>query len=340
MLKISSVGKYLDQPLLTAKIKKNIPTILTLGCSALVLDQIKNSPKEDRKKIGLKSSIILGSTILSAVNASKIASFITKRELPKSINEIKKYNTEIISNYLSKNKFETNIEQILTKAKDKILSVKEIDKLNTKQHSDILKKLIPPPENIKAKDIFKDIGWLSIFGAIPVAGGLVGGIVADKLTEKNWKQKIPNKINEGIYQYLANIFLCNVGAGIALGILEKCNIKSKAARCIGMVTGIMITGVIGGSTIANYIGKKFINPILSPNKQQETRTPELLDIGLHTDDIATVAVLSGLKWIEPSLPLLYSISGYRAGIGYRNKHNKNNINETNKQQAHFLRSKC
>lgn len=160
------------------------------------------------------------------------------------------------------------------------------------------------------------------------------------LLKKNWKQKIPNKINEGIYQYLANIFLCNVGAGIALGILEKCNIKSKAARCIGMVTGIMITGVIGGSTIANYIGKKFINPILSPNKQQETRTPELLDIGLHTDDIATVAVLSGLKWIEPSLPLLYSISGYRAGIGYRNKHNKNNINETNKQQAHFLRSKC
>ena len=55
--------------------------------------------------------------------------------------------------------------------------------------------------------------------------------------------------------------------------------------------------------------------------------PEALDIGLHTDDIATVAVMSGLKWIEPALPIMYAISGYRAGIGYRNV---NNCNEKNK----------
>ena len=48
------------------------------------------------------------------------------------------------------------------------------------------------------------------------------------------------------------------------------------------------------------------------------RKPEALDIGLHTDDIATVAVMSGLKWIEPALPIMYAISGFRAGIGYRN----------------------
>lgn len=337
MIKISSVGKYLDQPLLTAKIKKNVPTVLTLGCSALVLDQIKNSPKEDRKKTGIKSAIILGATILSAVNASKIASFITKREIPKSIAELQKHNTEIVTDYLTKHTTDNKSKDILQKAKTKILSLKDIDFLNKKSHSEILNKLIPPPENINAKDIFKDIGWLSIFGAIPVAGGLIGGIAADKLTEKNWKEKIPNKVNEGIYQYLANIFLCNVGAGIALGILEKCNIKSKAARCAGMVTGIMLTGVIGGSAIANYIGKKIINPILSPRQKEETRTPELIDIGLHTDDIATVAVLSGLKWIEPSLPILYSISGYRAGIGYRNHHNHN---PKHKEKAHFLRNKC
>lgn len=337
MIKIYSVGKFLDQPLLTAKIKKNVPTVLTLGCSALVLEQINNSPKEDRKKIGIKSSIILGATILSAVNASKIASFITKREIPKSIAELKKHNTEIVTDYLSKHTIDEKSEKILQKAKTKILSLKEIDFLNKKSHSDVMNKLIPPPENINAKDIFKDIGWLSIFGAIPVAGGLIGGIAADKLTEKNWKEGIPNKVNEGIYQYLANIFLCNVGAGIALGILEKCNIKSKAARCVGMVTGIMLTGVIGGSAIANYIGKKFINPILSPKHKDETRTPELIDIGLHTDDIATVAVLSGLKWIEPSLPILYSVSGYRAGIGYRNHHNHN---PKHKEKAHFLRNEC
>ena len=51
---------------------------------------------------------------------------------------------------------------------------------------------------------------------------------------------------------------------------------------------------------------------------KKDRTPEALDIGLHVDDISTVSLLSGLKWIEPALPVMYTISGYRAGIGYRN----------------------
>ena len=200
-----------------------------------------------------------------------------------------------------------------------ILSLKEVDTLfNTKELVPIAKKIITPPNNIQAKDIFREIGWLSIYGAIPVAGGIAGGILADKLTEKNWKEKVPDKINEGLYQYLANIFMCNIGAGIALGILEKLNIKSKAARCIGMFGGILLTGVIGGSVIANYIAKKVINPVMSKQYKSDYRTPELLDLSLHTDDIATVSLLSGLKWIEPSLPILYSVSGYRAGIGYRN----------------------
>ena len=50
--------------------------------------------------------------------------------------------------------------------------------------------------------------------------------------------------------------MCNIGAGAALGILEKLNITSKACRAIGMVTGIILTGVIGGSKMANFITDK------------------------------------------------------------------------------------
>jgi len=338
MIKISSVGKFLDQPLLTAKINKSIPAVLTLGSSVVLADQLKHTPKENRKKTGIKSAIILGTTIFSAVKAPKIAAFITKRPTSKTVKQIQKENSEIITNYLSKNKVSHNVSKILNKAKTKILSLKEINTLNTQKNKAIINKLIPPPDNIKAKDIFKEIGWLSIYGAVPVAGGITGGVIADGLTEKNWKDRIPNKVNEGIYQYLANIFLCNVGAGIALGILEKMNIKSKAARCIGMVCGILTTGVIGGSIMANYIGNKIINPLVSKKyKQNDYRTPELLDLTLHTDDIATVSLLSGLKWIEPSLPILYSISGYRAGIGYRNNQKHHSRHEIN---THFLRNKC
>ena len=123
-----------------------------------------------------------------------------------------------------------------------------------------LEKLIPSPENITAKDIFSEIGYLSIFGAIPVVGGITGGVIADRVTDKeNWKKKVPDKIKEGTYQYLANIFMCNVGAGAALGIMEKCGVKSKAARAAGMTAGIIATGVIGGSKVANFISEKVLS---------------------------------------------------------------------------------
>ena len=72
----------------------------------------------------------------------------------------------------------------------------------------------------------------------------------------------------------------------------------------------------------NFIGKSS-NEYIEKNKCKHNhkcreRKPEVLDIGLHTDDIATVSLLSGLKWIEPALPIMYTLSGYRAGIGYRN----------------------
>ncbi len=85
--------------------------------------------------------------------------------------------------------------------------------------------------------------------------------------------------------------------------------------------------IVGGSAIANYISQKCIDPLLDGKKCNKEgkglyseRKPEALDVGLHLDDVATVAVMSGLSWIEPALPMLYSISGFRAGIGYRNGH--------------------
>ena len=214
------------------------------------------------------------------------------------------------------------------KGKNKILNISEISKIykeldSNKTGKEFLNKFIPEPDNITSKDIFGEIKRLSLMGLIPVLGGIIGGVSGDAATDNKWKDKVPNKIKEGVYQYLANIFLCNVGAGIALGVLEKNNIKSKSARAIGMVSGIILTGVIGGSIIANLISKKCIEPLFCLNKKENNnlyseRKPEALDFGLHLDDVATVAVLSGLKWIEPALPILYSISGYRAGIGYRN----------------------
>ena len=323
------IGKYLDQPLLVEKLRKTVPVGLSVAAAVYTLDKTMEAPADEKRKTFVKNSLILGATVASALAAPRIATAITGKKVP--CRELVKENTKLVDEFVRDNQIGCEVGRILEKAKSKVLAPKEIlmlsGALKGKKAKAFFDKLIPPPENVSSKDIFSEIGWLSIVGAIPVLGGVLGGIAADKVTGENWQKRLPDKIKEGSYQYLANIFLCNVGAGAALGILEKNNIQSRLARGLGMIAGIILTGVIGGSKIANYIGDKFINPVLCNEKktkgrQQDERTPELIDIGLHTDDIATVSLLSGLKWIEPALPVLYTVSGYRAGIGYRNNKDK------------------
>ena len=358
MNNLSVLGKFLDQPILVAKFQKKVPALLTAGAALYGAYEVSKEEKGKRKEKAIKTGITLGATVAAALAAPYIASKAAKRPLPASLETLKKNNKELIDKFLKTTDVDEKTSEILNKGKDKILGFNEVKTLFENVRSKaggvgFLEKLIPSPQNVSAKDIFSEIGYLSVYGAVPVAGGVLGGVAADIVTDKkNWREKLPDKIKEGSYQYLANIFMCNVGAGIALAIMEKAWIVSKGARALGMTAGIILTGVIGGSKIANFIGRNVIDKCFCKEKKEHTigsdildmsfkkrtpedyikrqsayccrsnkkkeRTPEVLDIGLHTDDIATVSLLSGLKWIEPALPLMYSVSGYRSGIGYRN----------------------
>ena len=333
MNNLSVLGKYLDQPKLVKTFSQAVPGILVAGGSIYGLNHIKRTPENQRRKETVKTISVLTATIISALAAPKITSKIIKNDCHHHHHDAK----ELIEHFLKENKVSKQVEGILTKAKEKVLKFSEVKKVfeefeNNPKGKTLLKELIPEPHDIDSNHIFKeDIPRLSVLGLFPVLGGITGGIIGDKLTEDNWKERIPNKIKEGSYQYLANIFLCNVGAGLALLGIEKSNLKFKIKsnttykmiRAAGMVGGIVLTGLIFGSAIANLFGKKVVDPLLGNRHAKNEsiyseRKPEAIDMGLHVDDIATVAVLSGLKWIEPALPILYSISGYRAGIGYRN----------------------
>lgn len=329
--KVKTFGKFLDQPMLISKLDKAMPLIMATGglvaYSKIAKDTFQkgkeeNIPKEEVKKDVIKKGIMLATSIASALLAPHIAGKAFNRTPIDSIATVKEKNKNLVDNFVKNNELKEDTVQILNKAKEKILSFKEVNKLSKnlkfKEGNEFMEKLIPDPQNIKASDIFQEIGFLSLYGAVPVLGGVVGGVAADKAVGDDYKSNINDKINEGIFQYLANIFMCNIGAGAALGILEKMKITSKTARAIGMTTGIILTGVLSGAKIANFISQKVINPIFSPKKKMEERKTEPMDLCLHTDDIATVSLLSGLKWIEPALPILYSVSGYKTGVGYRN----------------------
>ena len=323
--KIHSFGKFLDQPMLIAKFERSMPILMTLG-GATAFGKIthdiyqKTEDKDERKKLITQRAVVLTSAIISALMAPKIAGKIfSKREKLPSIDKVKETNAKLINDFISKNELDKKTVEILEKAKQEVLSLKEIEAIFDKiKNKKFLEKFVPDPIAPTSGEIIRDIGYLSVYGAIPVLGGVTGGIAGDALVGEDIKKTIPDKIKEGAYQYLANIFMCNVGAAAGLGILEAMNVKSKAARAGAMVAGIILTGVLGGSKIANFISKNFIDKFAKNKNDSKERTPEPMDLFLHTDDIATVSVLSGLKWIEPALPVLYSVSGYRAGIGYRN----------------------
>ncbi len=342
MSRISTIGKYLDQPLLVSQFSKAMPKLLVTAGIGYGIKNVLNTPKEEKKNAIIKNASVLGFTIASALISTRGLRPLKlfKKQIFKGFNglsdlklpqEVRQFQSKLVEAFLQKNKVADDISDVLNKAKSKMLKYSEIKILHdqVKKSSSFGKffnDLIPEPNFKTSKDIFSEIGRLSLMGLVPVVGGITGGIIGDRLTDANWKEKVPNKIKEGSYQYLANIFLCNLGAGGALWAMEKAKVGSKSVRAAGMIAGILVTGVIGGSFIANYISKKFINPLLDKNKNMQKsdkkiyseRRPEALDIGLHLDDVATVAVMSGLRWIEPALPILYSISGYRAGIGYRN----------------------
>ncbi len=328
------LGKYLDQPSMVKKLYNTMPPVLTGLAAGYGIYDTFQSPKEDRKKKTVKNASVLAFTVVSALLATRGLT-IKKKEIFPGIIELPELDREGIKKVLMK-PLSDKAKTLVKKADEgkilKFSSVKELMKEFKNKFKDekLISKVIPDPES---EAPFADLGKLSLLGFIPVVGGILGGVVGDKLTKDDWKKNFPDKVKEGTYQYLNNIALCNVGAGLGALTMNAFNVKSKAARFAAMMTGVLGVGLVAGNAIANFVGKNYIDPIFDKNKKKENKSikdmvknlnserhPEALDVSLHLDDVASVGFISGLKWIGPILPVLYSVSAYRAGIGYRNGH--------------------
>ncbi len=333
-MKIQTLAKYIDQPFVINKINNQVPKLLvSSGLTIVLFDSFRHGGNNKENRRRLLKNIIIASSIIGATLTS-IKNF--KLIEMKPAKEIIKEQTKAIDEYVKKTNLTDNfLLSILNKSKRNHLSLDEISVLFEKLKNDsnrtfLFKKLFSENKNLTSNEIFSEIKRLSTLGVVPVISGIAGGIIADAVTGTFSLKSNANKIKEGFYQYFANIFLCNVGAGTALYGLEKLNkhgvIKkmTPTKKMLTILAGITVMGIIGGSYIANFLSKKIINPIFSQKREHgiySERKPEVLDIALHTDDIATAGVLSGVKWVEPMLPVMYFISGFRAGTGYRNVNN-------------------
>jgi len=334
-IKLATIGKYLDQPSLVNKLNKSVPVVLLGAGSAYCVSDTLKTQKNERKNRFIQNASVISFTLASALLATRGLK-VKGKEIFEGLIELPNLHMSELKEVLAKVTDEKTKQLINNVAKGKILKLKEVKSLeqslnSTFEEQGLINKIIPNADNNEGA--FEELGKLSLLGLVPVIGGISGGVLGDVLTKQKWKEKFPDKIKEGSYQYLNNIFLCNVGAGISLVLMNKLKVKSKAVRFSGMLAGVIGVGLVAGNFIANFVGKNFINPMFNKEKNikkdfhskikdlNSERHPEALDLSLHVDDIASVGFLSGFKWIGPILPILYTVSGYRAGIGYRNGKN-------------------
>lgn len=391
-MKLPPIGKFIDQPLLVNSLHKYMPVLLTGTALAFGIHDTMKEPPEKRKEKGIKNAIVLSSIVLASIAGVKLSDKVLfKKHAPDSLNTILKNGKEAVGDFVHQNKIEdSKLLGILDKvknaknAKTGILSLGDtgyvLEKTrDLKGAQKLSETLFGKVKDEGWKGILGEIGKLSFMGFTPVAAGIGGGIAADKVTGTSTEKSTGNKVKEGLYQFLANIFMCNVGAAAALfgaealqnkGVIKKLTPSGKMGV---ILAGIITTGVIGGSRIANFISKKVLDPIFekgernkehfnhqsaenskgsknvrhfhSHHHDRHERKPEALDMLLHVDDIATAGVLSGFKWLEPVLPVMYMISGYRAGFGYRNnvekKHSHTHMHTKPYMQIHsHIHSHC
>ena len=134
---IKAFSKFIDQPLLISKLNKTIPKVMGAGGGILLAkktyNEFRTNDKKQATKNTLKTGIILASVIASSILAPKFANKITKRSPIENIEKIKEKNKKLIEDYLKNNSCKSNIKDILEKAKDKILSIKDIKTLIKKK---------------------------------------------------------------------------------------------------------------------------------------------------------------------------------------------------------------
>jgi len=345
-MKIQAFTKYIDQPIVINKIQKAFPAILCGSALAGGVIDTLRTPKEKRSEKGTKNAIILSSTVLASLVGARGLK-VGKKQIIKGLmpmqdtKQIIESHKKAIEEYLKKKpKISQAARDILNTKKEAAFSVKETDVLlkDLPKNADskkLFNNIFSAEAQLTSKGLFEDMKRLPLYGAYAILGGLAGGLAADKVTGTASKKSTANKVKEAVYQYFANTFLCIMGAGAALAGLEKLESKgivknvTPAKKMATVIGGIVGVGVLFGSVAANVIGKKIVNPLFGQTESPENskniyseRRPEVLDLCIHVDDLATAGVYSGFRWIEAVMPACYLLAGYRAGIGHRNNKEK------------------
>ena len=161
-----------------------------------------------------------------------------------------------------------------------------------------------------------------LVGGASVLAGVAGGLIANKLNTAP-PEKNMDVVKEGIFQYVANIVMCGIGAGVGLLVANLAGFTKQEKPLLRFATIVagLAGGIAAGAAIANPLCNK-IEQWLPANKQNQSskgRKLEWQDAILHVDDVPTAFSVAGVQALKPLLPMFFIPSGLKAAMGYRNE---------------------
>lgn len=351
--KTFQIGAHmLDQPAVIKRVERAMPALYAAGSLTLLgSDLYTAKTPAERKKIGIRDTIVLASTIVGTLLGAVIMKHPPHIHPASGMTPVLKelatrYDSKLIqllankgADHLNYAELKSVVKGMWAATKDRLKGSKDRESLLEGFWSDLRQKALPVHEDNETLRK-KALHAIHIFlgGAVSVAGGVVGGLLATKAVGGSKEHKA-NIFKEAVFQFVANIALCAVGALLGLVAIEKLNVKNTLAKSTLLFTGMGL-GIFGGGSAANWVGPKTVNPLLDwwgqPKHKHtwenlkhrfhhawknggDARKVEFADMILHLDDIPTIFAIAGMKIFEPLIQLFFAFSAYRSGVGYRNE---------------------
>ncbi|MEM0952428.1 MAG: hypothetical protein AAGI66_09860 [Cyanobacteria bacterium P01_H01_bin.74] len=289
----SQVGRYLDQPMLSYRVGKAMPAI-SLGAASLVMGiNAFNAPTGKHKESLLKDGIVLSSIAAGSLFLAEGLKLMPLKTLEECKDVAKTFASELanriketpaLKQALASNKetritltvSEDNPVQLTRKAlHETVETVKQHLTGSDQEKEEIIKALFseetPDPDELLHEEISKARNFF-VVGAGGILSGIGGGWLANKLTGKSTAKNNQKMVKEGIFQFMANIGMCAVGAigGLMVAgkvpqvnkLIRKQGLSGKLLK-FGLVTSGLFTGMFGGGHLANVINRNVVSPFFN-----------------------------------------------------------------------------
>lgn len=162
-------------------------------------------------------------------------------------------------------------------------------------------------------------------GGVSIASGIGSGLLANHLFNAP-KSKDVDVVKEGVFQFVANVGMCALGAASGMGVANLFGLskfKAPIPRFLTISSGLA-GGIVLGAKSAKGLSERLVEPVAKriwgdEADSEKGRNINAADLALHMDDVPMAMALAGLNILKAFIPMFFFLSGVKAAEGYRNE---------------------